>query len=78
MIYIFSMVFAKLLTLVVFSELINTKWSPQITATWQKWGVFLLLAIALAFISGIDFIAALFAFGAIIISIGNSYSQKSS
>ena len=77
-IYVFGFVFAKLITLVVMSELINTIWKHKITKPWQRWGVFALLALILTIVSGIDFIATLFAFGAILLFIGKSYSQKSS
>lgn len=77
-IYVFGFVFAKLITLVVMSELINTVWKEKLSKSWQRWGVFTLLALLLALVSGIDFIAALFAFGAILLFIGKSYSHKSS
>ncbi len=75
-VYVFSFVFAKVITLVVMSELINTTWSTTISKWWQKKGVFLLLAIILTVVSGIDIIAILFAFGALIIMVGKKISQK--
>lgn len=73
--YVFSFVFAKVITLVVLSELIIQKWQNRISRPWQKWGIFVLLAIILTLVSGIDFIATVFVFGAIITKIGNSYSK---
>lgn len=75
-IYIFSFVFSKLLTLVVFSELITQRCSDKFDTPWKRWGVFCLLAVILTIVSGIDFIAAIFVFGALIIGIGKSWSQK--
>lgn len=76
-IYIFSFVFAKVLTLVVFTGLITNIWSAKLPSSWHKWGVFLLLAVLLTFVNGIDMIAALFAFGALLLVIGSSYSKDS-
>lgn len=73
--YIFSFVFAKVITLVILSELTIQKWQNRITGPWQKWGIFVLLAIIITLVSGIDFIATVFVFGAIITKIGNSYSK---
>jgi hypothetical protein len=75
-IYGFGFVFAKLITLVVMSELINTVWKDKISQSWQRWSVFTLLALVLTLVSGIDFIATLFAFGAILLLIGQNYSEK--
>ena len=77
-VYVFVFIFAKLITLVVMSELINTTWKHKLSQSWQRWSVFTLLALVLTLVSGIDFIAALFAFGAILLFIGKSYSQKPS
>jgi hypothetical protein len=74
--YVFSFVFAKVITLVILSELIIQKWQNKISEPLQKWGIFVLLAIILTLVSGIDFIATVFAFGAIITKIGNSYSKS--
>ncbi len=76
-IYIFGFVFAKLITLVVISEFINTTWQNKISQSWQQWGIFIILAIILCVVSGIDFIATIFAFGALVQLIGNAYSKKS-
>lgn len=73
--YIFSFVFAKLVTLVIFSELITNTWSTWISQSWQRWGVFVLLALILAIVSGIDAIATLLAVGAIVIMLGRSLSS---
>jgi hypothetical protein len=74
--YIFSFVFAKVITLIILSELIIQKLQNRITGPWQKWGIFVLLAIILTLVSGIDFIATVFVFGAIITKIGNSYLKS--
>jgi hypothetical protein len=74
--YIFSFVFAKIITLIILSELIIQKLQNRITGPWQKWGIFVLLAIILTLVSGIDFIATVFVFGAIITKIGNSYLKS--
>ena len=74
--YIFSFVFAKLVTLVIFSELITNTWSTWISRPWQQWGVLVLLALILAIVSGVDAIATLFAVGAIVIMLGRSLSSK--
>ncbi len=75
MTYIFSFVFAKLVVLVVFYKLILARFAPNLAATWQKWGVFVLLALFLAVISGIDFIAVPFAFGALILTLCANYKK---
>lgn len=75
-IYIFSFVFAKVITLVVISELINTTWQNKISKSWQKWGVFILLAIILTLINGIDFIATIFVSGALMLKLWSVFSKK--
>lgn len=76
-IYIFGFVFAKLITLVVASEFINTTWQNKLSQSWQRWGIFIILALILSVVSGIDFIATLFAFGALLQLMGDTYSKKS-
>lgn len=74
-IYVFSFVFAKVLTLVVFTELIANIWAEKLTASWHKWGIFLLLAILLTFVNGVDMIATFFAFGALLAVIARAFSK---
>ncbi len=71
--YIFSFVFAKLLVVTVFSSLIIGKYLPQGNA-WKKLGVIIGLSVIIGILSGIDFIAALFVFWALLLLIAKKYS----
>lgn len=71
--YIFSFVFAKLAVVTVFSSLIIKKYLPQ-GNIWKKLGVIIGLSIIVGILSGIDFIAALFVFWALLLLIAKKYS----
>lgn len=74
--YIFSFVFAKLLSLVVFTEAITHQFREKMSASWHGWAVFGILAALLAVIEILTPMAALFAFGAVVVSIGKMGTKK--
>lgn len=74
-VYVFGFIFVNAFTLAIFSELINTVWSTKITKTWQKWGIFLLLAILLTILNGVGFLLSFFTFGALVLLIGKSFAE---
>jgi len=65
-VYIFSFVFFELLGTVVFTGLFVSKYLKNSKSIWKKLGLLALVSLVFAIVSGLDFIIALFAIGALI------------
>lgn len=74
--YIFSFVFAKLLALVVFTEVIAQRFREKMTAPWHGWAAFGMLAVVLALAEFLTPIVSLFAFGAVVVSVSQLGAKK--
>jgi hypothetical protein len=74
-IYVYTIGFAKLITLVIASQWVNITWKESLSGPWKKWVVFAILALVLTFSSGIDLLLALFAYGAVILLIVRKYQK---
>ncbi|MDD2565431.1 MAG: hypothetical protein PHZ26_00255 [Candidatus Gracilibacteria bacterium] len=63
-VYIFSFVFYKLVTVSVFASFFINKYLKDKTSFWKKLGIITLTSLFVSVLATVDFIAALFAFGA--------------